>query len=196
VRATTEALEDRLTALRDQLEELDLRARFDDARARAEHARADVVDRTGAVRDEVRDRVPELVDDLEPAVREARIKGWELLRAVIGALLVLPRLLVRLLGVLPGVVETAAEQGGELAGRARKAASSVPPVQRSRRRRRNQLVACTAGGFVAGAVTGWLLARRRPAEVRYEATGGSSDEVAVPSVNGAAPVAPDAAVRE
>jgi hypothetical protein len=178
VRATTEALEDRLTALRDQLEELDLRARFDDARSLAEHARADVA------------------DDLEPAVREARIKGWELLRAVIGALLVLPRLLVRLLGSLPGVVETAAEQGGELAGRARKAASSVPAVQRSRRRRRNLLVACTAGGFVAGAVTGWQLARRRPAAVSYEATSGSSDEVAVPSVNGAAPVAPDAAVRE
>jgi hypothetical protein len=196
VRATTEPLEDRLTALRDLVEDLDLRARLDEVRSRAEDVRDDVVDRSGAVRDEVRDRVPELVDDLEPAVREARIKGWELLRAVIGALLVLPRVLVRVLGALPGVVETAAAQGGELAGRARKAASAVPPVQRSRRRRRNQLLACTAGGFVVGAVTGWLVARRQPAEDRSEATGGSSDEVGVPSVNGATPVTPDLAVRE
>jgi hypothetical protein len=174
-RATvTATAEDRLAALRAQLDELDLAARAD----------------------EVRDRVPELVDELEPRVRQARIRGWELVRALIGALLVLPRVLVRVLRVLPGAVETAADRSGELADRARHAAARTAPVQRARRRRRKQLALWTAGGFLAGAATGWLLARRRAPEVRYEATQGSVEDVGVPSVNGATPVATDAVVRE
>jgi hypothetical protein len=52
------------------------------------------------------------------------------------------------------------------------------------------------GGFAAGLLTGWLLARRRPTEVTFEATAGDADEPAVPRVNGAAPLAADAPVRE
>jgi hypothetical protein len=184
--ATTQTAEDRLRLVREQLQELDLRDRLDDARGRAEHLRDDALDRAGDVRDraedlrdEVRDRVPELLEDLEPAARKAQVTMWVALRHLIAALLVLPRVLVRVLGALPRLVEgaeklfrDAEKQGGELAERARDAAGSVPTVKRLRRRRRTQLAAWTAGGFALGAVTGWLLARRRSTTVAYEATRG------------------------
>jgi hypothetical protein len=204
---TTKTAEERLATVRAHLHELDVRDHLDAARDRAEHLRDDVRDRAEHLRDDVRDRasglkddvqqrVPELIEDLEPASRQARIQAWEVFRRVVGALLVLPRLLVRLVQALPPVVEGAAEQGGELAARASHAAAAVPAVKQRRRRRRTQLAAWTVGGFAAGLLTGWLLARRRPTEVTFEATAGDADELSVPSVNGAAPLAADAPVRE
>jgi hypothetical protein len=203
--ATTDTAEDRLATLRSRLEDIDLRDRFEDldlrdrlegAREHAEEVRDEVLARAGHLGEDVRERVPALLEDLEPASRQARIKGWELLRSLVGVLFVLPRLLVRVLGALPGLVDRATEQGGEVADRARHAASSVPAVRHARRRRRTQLVAWTAGGFVAGVLTGWLLGRRARPEIAYEATRGDVGDTAVPPVDGAAPVAPDAAVRE
>jgi hypothetical protein len=217
--ATTKTAEDRLTSLREQLRELDLRDvrdRAGDVRDLAADIRDDVRDLAVDVRSDVRDRVPGLLEDLEPVARQAQIRWWELVRQVVSALLVLPRLLVRGLGALPGVVGSltdlfggAAQQGGELAERARDAASSVPTLRRMRRRRRTQLAAWTAGGFALGALTGWLLGRRQRAEMVFdpvaavderaplgEATEGTEDELVIPSVNGAAAVAPDVPVRE
>jgi hypothetical protein len=202
---TTDTAEDRLATLRSRLEDIDLRDRFEDldlrdrlegAREHAEEVRDEVLARAGHLGEDVRERVPALLEDLEPASRQARIKGWELLRSLVGILFVLPRLLVRLLGVLPGLVDRATEQGGEVADRARHAAASVPAVRHARRRRRTQLVAWTAGGFAVGVLTGWLLGRRARPEVSYEATSGDVTDLTVPMVDGAAPVAPDAAVRE
>jgi hypothetical protein len=206
------------TTLRERVDDLDLTDRLDDVRHhaedvrddvldraghvrgdvldRVEHVRDDVVDRAEKVRDEVKDRVPELLEDLEPAGRKARIAGWEVLRRSIGVLLLLPRLLVRLLGSLPPLVEGAAQQGSELADRSREVASSVPAVKRRRDRRRTRLALWTAGGFALGVLVGWLLGRRRPTEVGYEATRGDTEEQPVPSVNGTSPVAPITPVRE
>jgi hypothetical protein len=183
---TTKLTDDPLATLREPFQ--DLGDRLEDARDRAEHLRDDVREQAEHVR--------ELVEELEPATRQARIKGWELVRQVIGALLVLPRLAVRLLGALPPVVEGAAEQGGELADRARHVAGTVPQVRRHRQRRRLQLAAWTAGGFAAGVVTGWLLARRQPTEMIYESTQGDTDELPIPDVDATSPFAPDVAVRE
>jgi hypothetical protein len=214
--ATTKTAEDRLTRLREQLRDLDLhdvRERAGEVRDLAADVRDDVRELADDVRGDVQDRVPEF---LEPVARQAQLQWWELLRQVVGALLVLPRLLVRGLGALPDVVDrlsdlfgSAAEQGGELADRARDAASSVPTVRRLRRRRRTQLAAWTAGGFALGAVTGWLLGRRQRAEMMYEpvriddhlstlgeATEGAEDDLMIPSVDGAAAAAPDVPVRE
>jgi hypothetical protein len=220
--ATTKPAEDRPTSLQEQLRERlddpELQERLDDVLDRAEHVRDDVIERAEHLRDDVLERaehlrddvleraehlredvqgrMPELLEELEPAKRKAQIKGWELVRQLAGLLLIVPRLVVRMLGALPQVVEDAAEHGGDLAERAREAAGSVPAVQRSRRRRRMQLFAGIAAGFAAGTLFGWLLARRRPAEVPYEATQGDIAEVPVPSIDGTSPVAPDAIVRE
>jgi hypothetical protein len=195
------------TTLRERVQDLELTDRLDEVRDRAEHVRdevvdraehvrADVVDRAGQVRDDVTDRVPAALEDLEPATRRARMAGWEVLRRSIGVLLILPRLLVRLLGALPPLVERAADQGADLADRSREAAAAVPAVRRRRERRRTQLALWTAGGFALGVLVGWLLGRRRREEVTYEATQGDVDEQRVPSVNGISPVAPVAPVRE
>lgn len=217
--AMTKTAEDRLARLREQLRELDLRDvrdRAAEVRDLAADVRDDVRELAVDVSDDVRDRVPELLEDLQPVARQAQVRWWELFRRIVGALLVLPRSLVRGLGALPGVVEGvadlfggAAQQGGELADRAREAASSVPTVRRLRRRRRTQLAAWTAGGFALGATVGWLLGRRQRVEVVFdpfqdvdegamqgEATEGADDDLVVPSVNGAAAVAPDVPVRE
>jgi hypothetical protein len=214
--ATTRTAEERVATLREQLREFDLRDvrdRAAEVRDLAADVRDDVWDLALDVGEDVRDRVPE---DLEPVARQARIRWWELVRQVVGALLVLPRLLVRGIGALPSLVDGAAdllggaaEQGGELADRAREAASSVPTVRRMRRRRRTQLAAWTAGGFALGALTGWLLGRRQRAAMLYEpvsvddhlstlgeATEGAEDELMIPSVDGAAAAAPDVPVRE
>jgi hypothetical protein len=203
--ATTGTAEERLAALRGRLQELDLRERLDEldlrdrleeAREQAEEVRDDVLARAVHVRDDVRERVPAVLEDLEPTTRQARIKGWELVRWLIGAVLVVPRMVVRLLGALPDTVERTAEQSSELADRARHAAASVPAVRRLRRRRRAQLAAWTAGGFVVGAAVGWLLGRRSQPEVSYEATQGDTLSEPIPTVNGTAPVSSDPAVRE
>jgi hypothetical protein len=199
--ATIDTAQDRLDVLRARLDELDprerladlhLRGRLEGAREQAGELGHEVLERAS----EVRERVPELLEDLEPASRRARIKGWELVRTLIGVLLILPRLLVRLVGVLPNVVERAAEQGGEVADRARHVAGSVPSVRHARRRRQRQLAAWTAGGFVAGAVTGWLLGRRTRPELTYEATVGDAGGAPVPTVDLTAPAPTDPTVRE
>jgi hypothetical protein len=192
----TKTADDRLATLREQLHDLELRDRLDEVRERAEHAREDVRERAEHVRDDVLERVPELLDDLEPAKRKAQLTGWSLFRRVVGILLVLPRVLVRVLGALPGVVEAAAGRGQDLAERTREAAGAVPSVKRLRRRRRTQLAAWTAGGFALGVLTGWLLGRRTSPAPVYEATQGDTAEWSVPPVDGATPTAPDAAVRE
>jgi hypothetical protein len=203
--AATDTAEHRLTGLRDRLQELDLRERLEEvhlrdrlegAREHAEEVRDEVLARAVHARDDARERVPGLLEDLEPTTRQARIKGWELVRWLVGVALLVPRLLVRLLGSLPDTVERTAEHGTELAERARHAAASVPTVRRARRRRRAQLAAWTAGGFVAGALVGWLLGRRSTPEVSYEATQGDTLAPPTPNVNGAAPVTADPAVRE
>jgi hypothetical protein len=194
--ATTDTAEHRLATLRDRLQELDVRDRLELARDQVEEVRDEMLARAAHARDDVRDGVPALLDDLEPTTRQARIRAWELVRWAVGVLLVVPRLLVRLLGALPDTVERTAEHGTDLADRARHAAASVPAVRRTRRRRRTQLAAWTAGGFVAGAAVGWFLGRRTTPEVSYEATQGDTLAPPLPTVDGEAPLTADPAVRE
>jgi hypothetical protein len=189
---TTATADAGLAAVRDKLEDLELRDRLSDAQGRAGELVVDVRDRA----EDLRDRVPELLEELEPASRRARMKGWETLRAAIGVLLVLPRLLVRLLEALQPVAEQTAERGEHLAERARAAAADLPPVRRQRRRRRGQLALVWLGGVAVGTVIGWYLGQRRSPQVTYEATHGEIGVDGVPPLDATTPVAPAATERE
>lgn len=118
--------------------------------------------------------VRERLDDLEPAVRQAQLGMWRALRALFGALAVLPAMLVRALKTIAGVADDAAERGQHLGEEA---------LKRRRRRhgvtlRRRTLVAYLVGGVGVGFVIGWLLGRQRPEdewltddELPFEASG-------------------------
>lgn len=141
---------------------------------------------------EVRARVDERWEELEPRRRRAQVGVLTAAQQLVTALLILPRILVRLLGAVADVTdrlagpsqeltararaaaEVGADRGAELADRARDLAAALPVraevvTARSRRRRRLTILGVLAAGFSAGAALGWVLGRRRvPAEVRYD----------------------------
>lgn len=147
-------------------------------RARWEELEPAVRERWSEVEPVVRERwnelepvVRERLDHLEPAVRQARIGGWRVLRALFGALAVLPTLLIRLLKTLAGAADEAAERGQQVGGQALKRGQEVgeEALKRRRRRRgvhlrRRTLVAYVAAAVGVGFAVGWVLGRQRPEE--------------------------------
>lgn len=134
------------------------------ARKRLDVARHDLADRAGTAQKQLRERLDDV--DLEPQVRRAKIGFWGAIRALVGALVAVPGAAARGLGALSVVADEAAERGSELSARSREIARAVPITRRQRRRARTRTAAWSVGGFVvgvaAGAVGGFLLARRKP----------------------------------
>ncbi len=132
---------------------------LDELRDRAEDLRDRAEDVSTAVRDGV--------DDLGPLLRRTVINVLEAFQAVLRVVLALPRLAVKLLGLLRVAAvhaEDARERGHELTERARDRARAIPPSRRGRWANRARTVGLFGGGFAAGAAVGWLLASRRAPE--------------------------------
>lgn len=164
IRSVTSAVDDRTPALRDLPDLQDLRDRADDLRDRADELRDRAEGASVAVRDGV--------DDLIPMVRRAVINLLEAFQASVGVALLVPRLIVKLLGLLRTAAvhaETARERGHEVTERARDAARSIPPSRRGRWAKRTRTVGLFGTGFAVGAAVGWFLAERRATEYREDA---------------------------
>lgn len=116
--------------------------------------------------------VREGLTDLEPLARRTAISMLEAFQAVLRVAFLLPRLALRLFGL----VRTAAvyaddvrDRGFEWTERARDAARSVPPSRRGRWRRRGRTLAVFSAGLTVGAALGWLLGCRRRVEADQDA---------------------------
>lgn len=165
------------------------RERLDEARRLAASTGGQLRDRADDLRDradDLRDRLPELREDLDPVVRRARVGLWEALRVLVSALLVLPRVAVRALGVTAEAVTVLTGQRARVAERAREAAHRFPEPTRVVVRRRLRTGVLVTAAFVVGAALGWLLARSRSDdELRFDAP----QPPLGAAVNGARPVA-------
>lgn len=133
------------------------RERIGDARRVAESAGEQLRDRA----EHLRGRVPELREDLEPVVLRARIGWWEAVGVLVNSLLVLPRAMVRGLGLLGEVLVLVSGRSRQLSERAREAAHRVGEPRRVAVKRRAVGVVWLLGAFFAGLGFGWLLARSR-----------------------------------
>jgi hypothetical protein len=148
-----------------------LRTRADQLRSQLaeEHlpARAQQVQDLAAERaQELEETVRERLEDLEPAARQAQVGVWKALRALFAGLVALPAFLFKMLRWLAGTLDDVAERT-DLEERAKRAAELLPDRRVPRARRRTALL-WTAGGFGAGLLGGWLLARRQSVEVIYD----------------------------
>lgn len=135
------------------------RDRIDDARRLA-----------GTASEQLKDRSGELREELDPALRRAGIGFWEAFQVLVSALLVLPRLLVRLVGLLARATVVVTQGCEEVSQRTQQVAARVPEPRgvRARRRLRGGLWLLLA--FGTGVGTGWLLARsRHDDELIYDA---------------------------
>lgn len=147
--------------------------RLDEARRRAE-----------AAGEQLRDRSGELREELDPALRRAGISLWEALRVLISALLVLPRMLVRLVGLVARATVAVTAGCEQVAQRTQQVAARIPEPRGVRLRRRVRGGLWLLAAFSAGLGTGWLLARSRSHE----------DELIYDAPQAVAPaVAPEAA---
>ncbi len=102
---------------------------------------------------QARERAAELADAIEPARKRITGGAGPALRALVRALLLLPSLLAKVLGAVSRVVESLAERG-------RDAAARVEPPATRKRRSRLRTAGFVAGGFAAGAATGWMVHAR------------------------------------
>jgi hypothetical protein len=82
--------------------------------------------------------------------------------------LALPALAVRGLRALSEVADDVAERGADASERGRELVAAVPPSKAERRRSRAKLAGVAGLGFLAGIITGWVLAGRRQTVVTYE----------------------------
>ena len=172
-----------LDRLEDAREVLAARARTDGTRVAswartqggelADRAVPVLTDRAERAREDLTRRWQELEQDLpvdaETVTPYLERGAWQLFRAVLGVLLVLPRLIVRGLGQLSVAADDVSDRGLIASERVREAAGSVPASTRDRRRRRMRTAAWTGAGFGLGLGLGWLLGRqeREPA-ITYE----------------------------
>lgn len=128
--------------------------------------RADELLERAELRDRAEDastKVREGISDLEPLARRTAISMLEAFQALLRVAFLLPRLTLRLMGL----VRTAAvyaddvrDRGFDWTERARDAARSVPPSRRGRWRRRGRMLALLSAAFTVGAAVGWLLGGR------------------------------------
>lgn len=152
-----------LKALADRVD-LDDLPDLDELRDRAEDLRDRAEDASSAVRDGI--------DDLGPLVRRTAINLLEAFQAILRVALALPRVALKLLGLLRVAAvhaEDARERGHELTERARDRARAIPPSRRGRWANRARTAGIFGGGFAAGATVGWLLASRRAPEYLQDA---------------------------
>lgn len=119
--------------------------------------------------EDVRERAPELAEELRPVVRRTEIRALSLLQTLIGGLLFVPRVVVRVLGVLADAVDEVVDRGGDLVERGREVADTLPEARSTRRRRRVKSALWVGAGFAAGFVTGWLVAQRQAEALVHEA---------------------------
>jgi hypothetical protein len=136
----------------------------------------------------------ELPVDLETVVPQLERSFWQAARAVLGVLLLVPKLLLRALRGVGTLADDVSTRGLVVGERAREVAAAVPPSKRVRRQRRLRTAAWTGAGFGVGLFVGWLLGRREHDMVTYEpAELGSHLEAApVPPGPVAAPLDTDA----
>lgn len=138
----------------------------------ADRAGPVLAERTEQAKGELQRRWQELEEDvpvdLETVVPQLERGVWQVIRAVLGVLLLVPRLLVRALGGLGTLAEDVSERGLVVGERAREVAAAVPPSKRERRRHCWRTAAWTGAGFGVGLGVGWLLGRRDQAMVTYE----------------------------
>jgi uncharacterized membrane protein YccC len=152
---TVDTLRTRADQLRSQLAEEDLPARAQQVQELAtERAR------------ELEGTVRERLEDFEPAARQAQVGLWKALRALFAGLVALPAFLFKVLRWLAGTLDDVAERT-DIEERAKRATELLPDRRPPRVRRRTALL-WTAGGFGAGLLGGWLLARRQTIEVVYD----------------------------
>lgn len=155
-----------LSDLRDLAGRVDLEdlPDLEELRDRAEELRDRAEDASSAVRDGI--------EDLGPLVRRTAINVLEAFQAILRVALALPRLAVKLLGLLRVAAvhaEDARERGHELSERARDRARAIPPSRRGRWANRARTAGVFGGGFAIGAAVGWLLAGRRAPEYLQDA---------------------------
>jgi len=110
----------------------------------------------------------ELPMDMETVVPQLERGLWQVVRAALGVLLLLPKLLVRALGSFGSLADDVSERGLVAGERVREVAAAVPPSKRERRRRCLRTAAWTGAGFGVGLFVGWLLGRRQEEMVTYE----------------------------
>ncbi len=140
----------------------------------------DLRDRAADVRDEALSRLHDLEDDLpvdvddltergRKGVRCARIGVWQVVQALGTLLLVVPRMLVRGLGLLSEALDELVGRGAEVSERVKDVADRVPDSRRTRRRDVARRAGWVGVGFLGGLAAGWTLASRRAPLVTYEA---------------------------
>jgi hypothetical protein len=127
-------------------------------------------ERAAATREALVERYHEIEEDLptEEIAIKAQLGAWRALRAGLTPLLALPALAVRGLRGLSEVADDLAERGAEVSERSRELIAAVPPSKAERRRSRAKLAGVAGLGFLAGLITGWVLAGRRQTVVTYE----------------------------
>ncbi len=159
----------------------DLRDRVGDPRDRIEELRDVVgnprerVDELREVATETAETARERAEDLEPVLRQLAIQILTVFRALVGLLLIVPRLVVRGLGAVGDLLdraEVAREKGYELSERARDVARSVPPSRRGRWKRRLLATTLFGAGFAIGFAIGWFTANRLQEDSFYEEPSG------------------------
>ena len=120
---------------------------------------------------EVRDHV-DLDIEVEPIVHKAQLGFWQVVGAIGGALLTIPRVLVRALALLSSSVDEvltrSADVGADLAERTREVAAAVPPSRRDRRQDRLRAAGFIGAGFGVGFLAGWIVGRRGEASEMFD----------------------------
>lgn len=138
--------------------------------SRATDVGEELGERANAARSALAERYHELEEELpiEEVARKARITAWRAAQAGLSGLMTLPGLLVRGLGALSSIADDVAERGVDVSERGRELVAAVPPSKAERRHNRTRMVGIAALGFLAGLVTGTVMARRSQATVSYE----------------------------
>ncbi len=138
----------------------------------AERAGPVIAERTEQAKSDLQRRWHELEEELpidtETVVPQLERGLWQAVHAGLGALLLVPGLLVRALRGLGTVADDVSERGLVVGERAREVAAAVPPSKRERRRRRWRTAGWTGAGFGVGLFVGWLVGRREHDMVTYE----------------------------
>jgi hypothetical protein len=140
---------------------------------RAEQAKGDLQRRWQELEEE-------LPVDLETVVPQLERGFWQMVRAVLGVLMIVPRLLLRALRGFGTLADDVSARGLVMGERAREVVAAVPPSKRVRRQRRWRTAAWTGAGFGVGLFVGWLLGRREQDMVTYEPAELGSHLEAVP----------------
>ena len=160
----------------------------------AERAGPVIAERAEQAKEDLTRRWHELEEDLpidtETLVPQLERGLWQVVRAALGVLLLLPRLLVQALGRAGTLADDVSERGLIAGERAREVAAVIPPSKRERCRRCLRTAAWTGAGFGVGLAVGWLLGRREDEMVTYAPAdvGAHLDPAPVPPGPVAAPL--------